>query len=758
MTAPPAPQQRPWPILDLTRYDRTPMLSDAEQASLRRLRKRRPGGGSVRAITNRLDGAQRLVRPIEDALALVEANPLFKDIALLTLLRLCLQEGEAFWGWDLSTWSRLLDPRNIHTASRPCVLAAAYILDCLPDPTLVTSRVEWTTLARKVLGRANLDDAATRVEAVLSTWGYRSQTLTAVRVVTAIALLLCKSGRLEDISSAQLQAIWDCEQYARRRGHLVLLSRALHDLKIIDHALSGGPARPPTESFRTARSAGVPEAWFSVVDRWEATSTLAPSTRAGIRNALLRIGRWLSEVHPDITTPDQWDRALAANAIATIDRWRVGDYTSTPPTRHVGKPIAPAFKSALIQALRVFFADLQEWGWISRRLNPLRTFAVPRSIRALIGPAPRVIADDVWAKLLWAGLNLEPGDFPRHGPEAYPEGERESAGHPFYPVPLLRALALVWLFAGLRSDEILRLRVGCFRWQSDDGAVPGTDDPLPGDAVCLLDVPAHKTGADFTKPVDPVVGRGLEAWQAARPSQPPLLDERTGEVVDFLFSFRGRPVAKNYLNKGLIPTLCRKAGVPRSDARGAITSHRARSTIATQLYNAKEPMSLFELQAWLGHRSPSSTQHYARITPNTLTKAYRDAGYFARNVRAIEVLVDRDAVQSGAAASGEPWQYFDLGHGFCTYSFFEQCPHRMACARCDFYVPKQSTKAQLLEAKDNLQRMVATIPLTDDERAAVDDGADSVGRLITRLSDVPTPAGPTPREMTLIPLRTLPPR
>src|SRR6266404_7996182 len=56
--------------------------------------------------------------------------------------------------------------------------------------------------------------------------------------------------------------------------------------------------------------------------------------------------------------------------------------------------------------------------------------------------------------------------------------------------------------------------------------------------------------------------------------------------------------------------LCRKAGVPEHDLRGKITSHRARSTIATQLFNAKEPMSLFELQEWLGHRLPSSTQRY----------------------------------------------------------------------------------------------------------------------------------------------------
>jgi hypothetical protein len=78
----------------------------------------------------------------------------------------------------------------------------------------------------------------------------------------------------------------------------------------------------------------------------------------------------------------------------------------------------------------------------------------------------------------------------------------------------------------------------------------------------------------------------------------------------------------------------------------------------------------------------------------------------------------------------------------------------MACARCDFYVPKNSSKAQLLEAKNNLQRMLVQIPLTDGERAAVEEGTTAVEQLLERLADTPTPAGPTPRQMnaTLIPL------
>jgi hypothetical protein len=56
--------------------------------------------------------------------------------------------------------------------------------------------------------------------------------------------------------------------------------------------------------------------------------------------------------------------------------------------------------------------------------------------------------------------------------------------------------------------------------------------------------------------------------------------------------------------------------------------------------------------------------------------------------------------------------------------------------------------------------MLLTIPLTDPERAAVEDGAAAVQQLLNRLADTPTPAGPTPRELgatptllTITPLR-----
>jgi len=53
----------------------------------------------------------------------------------------------------------------------------------------------------------------------------------------------------------------------------------------------------------------------------------------------------------------------------------------------------------------------------------------------------------------------------------------------------------------------------------------------------------------------------------------------------------------------------------------------------------------------------------------------------------------------------------------------------------------------LLEAKANLLRMMQEIPLQEEERAAVEDGLNAVEKLYAQLMDVPTPAGPTPREL-----------
>ena len=711
-----------WPV-DTAAYDRSASLTPEEALALSVLREEpRPWRTRMSA---ELAAVERLWRPLTEAAAALETAPGRQAdegrTAAAQLLLDCGTRGEPFWCWSSSSWLDAVGRSqraflDAHPGKRgdfrQHMVAIAYLLGCFSDFRHI-GEFERVSLARKVFGSELILAAIARVQQILCGWGYAESGDRIARMLCE-AFLVNRSPRLADLTPALLDAL---------REHATPNNRAeLHQLQRGLAAL--GVMKPPPDRPSWAPAlAGVDPAWSSWVLRWEATSTLTVKTRRHARGDLLRAGRWLVDRHPQVHEPSQWTRELCAAYVAAVDRACVGDYAH----RHagqpdLGKPLAAQTKDGYLCSVRVFFRDCQEWGWIPRRFDPQRTLATPRSVKALMGPSPRVIADETWAKLMWAGLHLEEADLS-------PGGR--------YPLPMARALALAWLFSGLRSNEIARLRVGCVRWQ------PAHDGEQPD--VCLLDVPAHKTGTPFTKPIDRLLGQALLDWQAVRPDQPFLRDLRTGEDVALLFSYRLKRVASSYLNDSIIPTLCRKAGAPRSDARGRITSHRARSTIASQLYNARDPMTLFELQAWLGHRSPASTQHYAQITPTTLTKAYTDAGYFARNLRTIAVLVDRDAIVSGAAAAGVPWQYYDLGHGHCTYNFFEQCPHRMACARCDYYVPKASTTGQLVEAKGNLQRMLVEIPLTEVERAAVEDGGHAIEQLLDRLADVPTPAGATPR-------------
>jgi integrase len=453
---------------------------------------------------------------------------------------------------------------------------------------------------------------------------------------------------------------------------------------------------------------------------------------------------------------------LAAEYVAAIDRLVIGQWM-VAARRSAGegaKPASAGYKEQHLYAITAFLQDCQEWAWIPRHLDPRRCFATPRAIRAQLTPNPRVIEDDIWAKLLWAGLNLSAEDLP--GGLWIEQGKEQGAARrPWYPLETLRAIVVVWLFGGMRREEITRLRVGCVRWQQEDVTNSDSDArvlrAVPHDAVCFLSISTNKTGAAFVKPVDHLVGEAIALWESLRPIQPAMVDHKTGDVVPYLFCYRARRMGQDYLNDTVIPMLCRKAGVPEQDARGNITSHRAPSTIASQLFNTNEPLSLFELQEWLGHRSPASTQHDARITPTKLAKAYAEAGYFGRNVRMIEVLIDQDVVKAGTAA-GEPWRYYDLGHGFCSYDFFDRCPHRMACAKCAFYVPKGSSRAEVLEGKANLLRLLQEMRLTEDERAAVEDGVATFERLLTKLADVPTPTGAAPRQLSgrgIIPLRSV---
>ncbi len=733
-----------WPFRR-KRYDRTSALSEAERDQLDLIVHQHL---HIRGKTRK--GLHRLYLPLFDVCTSLRApQPVTSQMIRFLFIEM-YRRGKTFWVWSVEEWRESIgqNPRAFrerHGLSpqrkdhvRLLLVAVAYLL-CPHIDIDALLLVAPALLATRIFGREAITTAVGRIRAVLQGWGYRQQG--EAQLITSISYLLLKnrSPVLDHLTIELLEAAdQECPLTVRR--YFFQVSRALHALGIVPRTLPGPGF--PAKTYRNSDES-IPKEWLAWCDRWRKQTTL--QRPENVYYSLLMTGRWLKVSHPEVTSPAQWTYDLAAEFVAAVSQVKVGEWANPSlrerrtSAQRLGQPFRPHAKHRLLGSMRAFLRDCQEWGWIPILLNPDRALRTPSSIRRLMGPSPRVINKESWAKVLWAAINLQVEDLPVWG---------NGNDLPPYPIEMVRAIAVVWCFTALRSDEIRRLRVGCIRWQYEDVMIPETGELLPRDATCFLDVPINKTTSAYTKPVHPLVGKRIKEWEQIRPAaQPREADQKTSETVQFLFSLRGVRISKAYINDSLIPLLGAKAGVPIEDSRGKITSHRARATIASMLYNAKEPLSIFELKEYLGHKYLTSTQSYLFVDPTQLASKVVKAGYLEQNLATIEVLLDQEAVLSGAASRGECWKYYDLGHGYCTNPFWAACAHRMACAKCPYYRPKDSLQDQLVEGKANLVRMLEFVQLTEDEKLLVTEGIELHQELLEKLADVPTPAGSTPREL-----------
>ncbi len=409
---------------------------------------------------------------------------------------------------------------------------------------------------------------------------------------------------------------------------------------------------------------------------------------------------------------------------------RVGDYAQRcEPIQHlVGTPLSPRSKEAYLGALRQFFRDVQEWGWIPRRFDPTRALATPRSVKALIGPAPRVIADDVWAKLLWAGLHLEPS--------------RSRAQRPGRPLLSRRARARPGGDVALQRPPQPTRSPG-----SAPAASAGKHRPTRPRTrcVCSTSRPTRRGRPSRSPSIRSSAARSRRGKRSG-PCSRCCWIRGPGNASPLLFCLRAKRVAREYINHALIPALCRKAGVPRDGRAGphhepSRPLHDREPTLQRQGADdpvraaglARSSLAAVDPALHADHADPLGAgvrrRRLLRAQPPDHRRADRSRG--------------RPERRGGERARRGSTSISAMGTARTTSSSSARTGWRARDATS--IVPKASTRAQLLEAKASLQRMLLTIPLTEDERAAVDDGADAVERLLARLADTPTPAGPTPR-------------
>jgi len=722
-----------WPIA-LEQYDQNPALTHEERETLAAFVDRDQQGRPKRWSAQTKAKLGRLWQPLQAIFEVIGKQNAMDCTVSHVLIHEMHHRQQSFWGWSEQQWVETLGSsvatfRQKHGCdaySRQYLMVIAYLLGKLTFCNrLIPPGIARELVARKVFGNDRISTAIERIYAIVGGkegWGYSpANTRRAIKIAVSWVFLANRTPSLEAISLELLESLRDVAPDTRASAALLQLSHALVELHVLEKALP--PASQGQPIWIRLNADGLAPEWMEWCHRWYRAATgLALTTRDGYLRTLYKAGRWLASTHPDVTSPQQWGYQLAAEWVQAVDEMNVGDWITGQKlhAKKLGQPISPRSKVQHLVALGIFFKDLQEEPFhLPRIFNPHRAFRIPQAISRLIGPDPRDIDMRWWAMLVQAALDLTEEDLPRRN------------GWYWYPLPVVRALAIVWVYSGLRSDEIVRLRTGCIRWQHEDIIIPETGDLVPKEAFCFLTVPVNKTYTSFSKPVNAVVGKAINTWEQVRPAQQPrLLDKKTNELVDFLFCFRGHPISKDYLNTALIPALCERAGLPRADERGSITSHRARATIATLLYNAPEGLSLFELMKWLGHTNPATTQHYARIKPTKLAAAYSKAD---RNSRLIEA-----RVETKANAEGNVKIYYVLGdHGWCSNADWASCLYRMACIKCPFFVPKE--RAQLIEARATMKRFLEVVNLTPEEIAAAQNDLNKLDDTLERTNDQPRP-------------------
>lgn len=454
-----------------------------------------------------------------------------------TVLGRVHKEQQPHWCWDEATWINLAEQAGM-SGDRGCrgpVVAVANLLG-LHRTLHHHVRVQESWVAELVFGRDAMQTVITEVVDTLRSWDASRHTVIG-QIPAALSDLLLVSGTpsLQDITEQQVRDLAQrCPKGARRSG-LIKISRVLAHLGIIAQPLHGNdPQRGP----RPDTLSTVPPSWLDWAQRWRALSTHEPGTIRGMFSVILIAGRWAADKHPEALEPHLWTRDIAAEYVADTLHAVHGQWAGhNRNTTRRGQPLSAVGKVQRIDSLRGFFSDLIDWEWIKPKFDPQKVLRGPVSVRAQIGPNPRIIDEVSWAKLMAAGLTLNSEDLNEYGTpraRAAADGRRL-----YYPIEMVRALVGVWLFAGCRIDEIRRLDIDCI--DRDEGRDEKTGETFP---ICLLRVPQNKTSRPFSKPVDPVVGQLIDAWKHVRPPQPKIIDRKTGEHREFLFCVRGEQIGR----------------------------------------------------------------------------------------------------------------------------------------------------------------------------------------------------------------------
>jgi hypothetical protein len=342
-----------WPI-DVARYDQSVALTSAEVAALTE-HVRNYNAATHEKPANSYSVVERLIEPVEEALAHTALRVRHREFVALFLLREMSRRGRSFWGWTEEEWVETINARR---QQQKHIIAIAYLLCSFTRLEVVGgAHLVYVSLARKVFGNERIEAALTRVRAAMAGRGHAPIYLKQyMQRAVCEAFLFNRCPKLEALTPELLRSLKEKRTGRYPAKCMVALSRVLVSLGMLQHPL---PIEKPLQEKLGYRSLteGVPARWARSSWHWFETSTLTRRVRRCTYYFLLSIGRWLVARHPEIASPEQWTRDLAAECVAMVCEMKCGEWAERQDccNRPVGKMPAPTTRASRLSGLRIFF-------------------------------------------------------------------------------------------------------------------------------------------------------------------------------------------------------------------------------------------------------------------------------------------------------------------------------------------------------------------------------------------------------------------
>lgn len=311
----------------------------------------------------------------------------------------------------------------------------------------------------------------------------------------------------------------------------------------------------------------------ALIDRW--LERRAPALRpVTIYHHALTARCFLD--HLAITAPEV--QTFAAVKHQHVIGWM--NAMATDLSTKTGRPLTTHSQRGRVVRLAQFFKDAEDWAWTD----------VPR-----------------WPLVARRDLPRQPERIPRFIPRA--DLDRLMDAIRALPDPFQRAAMIVARWSGARRSEVRRLTTDCL-----DSYADGT---------ARLRIPVGKTARERIIPLHDEAADALRTVLAMRGNVADrhLPDERTGDLVRFVFVWRGKLMSERHLFGTPLKQVCEATGLVEATGKPTITMHRFRHTLGTEL--AERGAKLHTIMSILGHESPQMTMVYARISDAEVLRDYR---------------------------------------------------------------------------------------------------------------------------------------